>query len=591
MGGGHAQDSLERSAQISGIVFQAPPTWSTYAVVVALAAAAGLLVDLSLPGAAWGLLILAVPTLIAGVLSAPLAGLLGGTLYYKRAAFIAALAMTHVVAALAVGRIATWFVRVDFHLVTLVGLMMASSFRHTALFITSDNRHLRSLPVSLMQAALALLMGLAIGYFEAWHAAMFLILAVIFLAPLITFLEIFDKPMRKSFHVSASELFRYYLDHLTSGRMDGEAILNRFAEPIRARFGAFGFRRRADGSLKAAIIVPAIHPGPIGRLGGSDLPGKIAETISAADFVMVPHSSATHDFNPVISADVERLGRQAAKVLDELVYEETASPACGAGVDIRVTAQRFGRAALLSYTSWPLPIDDVDFGVGHAATLAARLGGAADAAFIDCHNSLLPGAGGVDTCTPRADAIVAASEDASRAAAAAMTGDLEVGVAQDTHGLTRAENIGAQGVQVLVTRVPGQTFAYILWDGNNALPEVTRAIGRELEGLVDGFQVMTSDNHSVNAVAGSYGPVGHAVSANEIARLTRATLERALTDLEPVTAGGATGTVEDFRVFGHSKTAQLTASINVMAGLAVPLTLTTLAIQAISTWLLFLLLP
>ena len=583
------QASLEQSAKISKTVFNAPPTLLTYAYVILASALFGLLLDTSPQGALQGFLALGVPALVAGPLSAPLANALGGTLYYKRAAFIAAVGLTIVGAALAVGLPLRILWGVPLAHVVLVGYMMATSFRHTALFVTSDNRHLRSLPVSLLQvgAALPFLATLGLlGERELWLA---LALAVIFLAPLIFFLEIFDTPLKKSFHVSASELFRYYLDHITSGRMDGEAIISRFAEPIRAKFGVIGFKR-GDGSLKAAIVVPAVHPGPIGRLGGSDLPAKVAEAIPDADLVMVPHSSATHDYNPVSSAEVERLGRQAAELLKSIDYRPAGSKAHTSGADIRVTSQVFGDAALLTYTSWPLPIDDVEYGVGLSAELTAQLSGAKTAHFVDCHNSLLPGAGAVHLCTPRADAIIDAAGKAARQCVQRPGAPLRVGVAQDKQTFAREHGIGAQGVQVVAVECEGQTFAYILWDGNNAVPEVTRAIGEHVKGLVDGFQVMTTDNHSVNAHAGSYGPVGHLAPPGDIAKATRLAVEQALSDLEPVSAGGAKGVVEDFRVFGNQKTVQLTASINTMSSIIVQLTVATVAIQAMGTGLLFLVL-
>jgi putative membrane protein len=331
--------------------------------------------------------------------------------------------------------------------------------------------------------------------------------------------------------------------------MDGEEIISRFAEPIRAKFGVIGFQR-PGGGLKAAIVVPAVHPGPIGRLGGSDLPAKVAESIPNADLVMVPHSAATHDYNPVATTEVERLGRAAAELLKKVDYKTTGSKAITIGDDIRVTGQIFGDTALLTYTSWPLPIDDVEYGVGLAAELTAQLHGAKNACFVDCHNSLLPGAGAVHLCTPRADAIIDASGKAALGCSARPGAALRVGVAQDKNSFTREQGIGAQGVQVVAVECEGQRFAYILWDGNNAVPEVTRAIGEQIKALVDGYQVMTTDNHSVNAVAGSYGPVGHLAPPNEIAKVTRLAVEQALSDLEPVLAGGAKGVVEDFRVFG-----------------------------------------
>lgn len=592
---GTVQESLEQSARISRVVFNAPPTFLTYGYVLLASAFFGLFLQPSPKGALVGFLLLGVPALIAGPISAPFANALGGTLYYKRAAFLAAVSATIVGLVVVLSVPFRIFFDIPLAHVVILGYMMATSTRHATLWATSDNRHLRSLPVSLLQVLAALpFIALALpllgvnGAFGAREWLVALALAVIFLAPLVFFLHIFDTPMKKSFNVSGSELFRYYLDHLTSGRMDGEAIIGRFAEPVRAKFGVIGFKRR-DGSLKAAIVVPALHPGPIGRLGGSDLPGKVAEAIPDCDLVMVPHGAATHDYNPVATADVERFGKAAAALLKGVDYKEGGSRAVTSGEDIRVTSQVFGDTALLTYTSWPLPIDDVEYGVGHAAELNARISGVERAFFVDCHNSLLPGAGQVWLNTPRGDAVIDAAGKAAKGATGARVGALRVGVSQDSQSFTREHGIGAQGVQVVVVEADGQTFGYILWDGNNAVPEVTRAIGEQVRGLLDGFQVMTTDNHSVNAVAGSYGPVGHFVPPADVAKVTRLAVERALSDLEPVTSGGANGVLEDFLVFGHQKTVQLTASINTMASIMLELLAATVTIQWLGTALLFML--
>ncbi len=585
----HIQESIEQSAKLSRAIFNAPPTLLTYSYVLVASAIFGLFIEPSLRGALQGFLLLGVPAFVAGPLSAPLANALGGTLYYKRAAFISAVSVTIVGAVLILSIPVRILTDTPLVLVLLLGYMMAASTRHTALFVTSDNRHLRTLPVSLLQTIVALpILKAVVGMGPPEYFITFA-LAVIFLAPLIFFLHIFDAPLKKSFHVSASELFRYYLDHLTSGRMDGEDMIGRFAEPIRAKFGVIAFKR-ADGTVKATIVIPALHPGPIGRLGGSDLPAKVAESIPDSDIVMVPHGAATHDYNPVATADVERFGRAAAELVRNIDYQDGGSVAVTAGEDIRVTCQTFGGSALLTYTSWPLPIDDVDYGVGHAAELSAQLSGVQNAFFVDCHNSLLPGAGAVFMCTPRADAIIQGARESAAGSKAKPTQGIRVGAAQDRASFTRNQGIGAQGVQVLAVETGGQLFAYILWDGNNAVPEVTRRIGESLTDIVDGYQVMTTDNHSVNAVAGSYGPVGHLASPEQIAKVTRLAVEQAISDLEPVKSGGSAGILEDFLVFGNQKTVQLTASINVMTSIILELTAGTLAMQALGATLLFLIL-
>jgi putative membrane protein len=580
------QESLERSAAVSGIIFNAPPTPATYAFVILASAFFGLFLDASLAGAWQGFLILGVPALIAGPLSAPVAILLGGTLYYKRSAFLAAVGVTVVggILVLSVPVRFIWDFPVSYAL--LFGYMLLTAVRHAVLYATSDNRHSRTLPVTLLQTGVALPFIATTYGFGADDFILTALLPVVFLAPLILFLHIFDAPLQKNFNVSASELFRYYLDHLTSGRMDGEEILSRFAEPIQARYAVTGFRR-LDGTVKAAVVVPALHPGPVGRLGGSDLPGKVREALPEAGVVMVPHGAATHDYNPVSTTDVERFGHAVLDLLESLPYATGGTRAARAGEGVEVTAQAFGTGVILSYTSWPEPIDDVDYGVGLAAELSAELAGAEHAVFIDCHNSLVPGSGAVFLCTPRADAIIATAKEATRRAFESRVDELRVGVAEDNSTFSKKDGIGDQGVQVLVVDADGERNAYVLWDGNNAVPEVTRLIRENVEDLVDSVQVMTTDNHSVNAVAGAYGPVGHLADPARVADVTRDVVEAAVNDLEPVETAFGTGTLDDLRVYGNQKTVQLTSAINVMTSILPELVIATVIMQILASILLF----
>ncbi|HEV8360313.1 MAG TPA: DUF2070 family protein, partial [Candidatus Thermoplasmatota archaeon] len=289
--------------------------------------------------------------------------------------------------------------------------------------------------------------------------------------------------------------------------------------------------------------------------------------VARAEHVLVPHGPATHDFNPISTAEVERVGKAVNEALTKMPWERGGTKIAGQARGVRVWSQVFGQGALLTYTSWPEPIDDVSYGVGHAAELSARIAGVQEAIFADCHNSLTPGAGAVFSCTPRADRIVELAYEATLQAQHERVAELRVGVAQ-VAGFRREEGIGKQGVQAIAVQAGEQRMAYVLWDGNNMLPEVTELIGRALEGLVDRFQVMTTDNHSVNLVAGGFNPVGYRCTPDRVAKATRDAVQQALADLEPVECGAVRLTISGLRVFGHDKTARLTSSINVMTSIA-----------------------
>lgn len=584
------QASAERTAQMNNALFRAPSVPVSLALLLVLSTAAGLLMEPSAGGVLRGLLVVGVPGLAAALVSAPLAEALGGTLYIRRAGFMSVVGGAILAVHAGASLVLEWTLGLTEGDVMLVGFMAVAAVRHGVLFAISDNRHHRTLPVTLLPVAVALpLLGWIYGFGVA-DAPLVLGLAAVFLAPAIFFLDVFDSPLKENFSASASEIFRAYLDHLTTGSFSAERVVNRWSEPIDARFGAVAFHEPGSGEPKAVMVVPVLHPGPVGRLGGGDMPGKIAEGVTGCDFVMVPHGPATHDYNPTTTDEVTRFAEKVDEVVEEMEPGQGGSPAVREGETVKVTSQFFDDGALLTYTSWPRALDDVDHGVGLAAELEAELAGADPAVFADCHNSLRPGAGQVFLSTPRAEAIQRHAGRATRQAADQRVDAIQVGVAQEDETFREEEGIGDQGVEVLAVEAAGQRHAYVLWDGNNMLPEVNRRIGEGIEDVVDSYQIMTTDNHSVNAVAGAFGPVGAGVDPGALTRVTRETVEEALEDLEPVEPSMDQGVVQDVRVYGHHKTAMLTASINTMTSIAPGLVGATVVLQVLGTVILFLLL-
>jgi putative membrane protein len=584
------QESIEKTAALTEMLFGAPPPALSYAVILA-SALAGLLLAPGPQGLLAGLLLLALPGLVAAAASTPLARALGrGTFYHRRSAFLSAVSCVLVAATLGGTRLlGAVFQDKPVHGL-LLGYAMLLALRHSVLFATCDNRHTRSLPNTLLPYAVALPLSIAVLPFGPREAVLAVLLPLLHIGGAVFYLSMFDAPLKKNFDVSAFDLFRYFLDHFTTGNPYGETVMDRFAEPIQAKVGVVAFRRTEGpqkGRVKATIVVPALHPGPVGELGGGDLPGKVAEQVTRSELVLVPHGPATHDFNPISTAEVERVGKAVNEALARMEFRPGGSAFVGPARGVRVCTQLMGDGALLTYTSWPEPIDDVSYGVGHAAELSARIAGAKEAIFIDCHNSLTPGAGAVYPCTPRADRIVELAHDATVQAGRERVEALRVGVAQ-LNPFRREEGIGKQGVQCVLVEAGPQKVAYLLLDGNNMLPEVTEHIARVLEGQVDKFQVMTSDNHSVNLIAGGFNPVGYRVAPERVAGAAKDAVQRALADLEPVECGALRLTVSGLRVFGHEKTARLTSSINAMVSIAPQILVAWAVTIALATTLLFL---
>lgn len=585
------QETVERVAQVTDVLFQAPHAFYSYSAILLMPI---LIVPLfwwrlgeTFPLALRNALVLfAVPGILSAAGVWRLAALYGGSYNRRRSAFTAASAEAIVLIVVAVGGLLYKRAGYSFYDPIVAGYAYAVAIHHVALFTTSDHRQIRSSQLALVHPVLGLLMLHLLYETTPREILLSLLLPVLFLATTMYFLDLVDAPIRRNTGLSLSEMFHHYLDHVSKGTMKAEELLLRISSEIDALVGAVAFRR-LDGSLKCGIVVPAVHPGPIGHLGGSNLPAKVIKACGLTENLLVPHGPATHDFNPASGPEVDRIGEEARRLISTVTYTNLASPLARYGEDAQVCAQFFGDDALLTYTSWPKPIDDVDYGVGDSAMWSAKQAGARDALFIDAHNSLLLGSGAVWPSDRRALNIIHTAGEAVRGSLPLRSQGIKAGYATTRDAFTRSEGIGEQGCQVVVTEVAGKRSAYILWDGNNMLPEVRGRIRDQVEDLVDEFEVMTTDNHSVNVIAGGYNPVGFRADAEKLGLVSRTTLEAALRDLEPVEAGMKTGRIPGLKVLGHWNTIRLVSAVNTMVSIIPRGAVMVLALQVVMAILTF----
>ena len=342
------------------------------------------------------------------------------------------------------------------------------------------------------------------------------------------------------------------------------------------------------GEEKARFVLPMIHPGPLGEIGGGDLPRRVA--VSSEGLGFPPHATAGHDFNLVSETEVDGVIRAADRVLDNATYRHTGTtPQTVAAGESTVLSQGFGDGALAVSTFAPGSADDVDFAVGQSAIAEFRTGGVDDVLLVDGHNchTGLSGSdlGHVTPGSERSYDLYEAAATAGAAVADAPEGTLELGVAWATTPWTPDDGIGPLGVRVAVTRVAGVEAAYVLVDGNNMIPGLRADL---LEAVRDAIgtehvEVMTTDNHVVNRTRAD-NRVGERVDETELAEIIRSLATDAHEDLEPVAVGSGTehATVT---VFGNDRTetlaTQANAALSLGAALAAAVTLFAMAVSVL----------
>jgi len=396
------------------------------------------------------------------------------------------------------------------------------------------------------------------------------------------FLVTIDRPWRSSLGVSALDFLRGFVGYLAEGSDELETFFEKIGEEAIVPVTVLAVRR-PDGDEKARFVLPMIHPGPMGEIGGGNLPKRVAE--SADGLAFPPHATAGHDFNLVTESEVGTVLEAAERAFDGIEYsaEATAAHRHEEG-EATLLGQAFGDNAVVVNTYAPGCADDVDYAVGLSAMAEARTGGVEEVLLVDAHNCNdgLDGEdlGHVVPGSQRSFDMIHGAGHLGERLAAAETGTLRCGVAWTETDWVPEEGIGPLGIRVCVFEVGDDRTAYVLVDGNNMEPGLRERILDAVDG-VGTVEVMTSDTHIVNTMDAE-NQVGDEIPGAEIVECIEGVIGRAVDDLEPVEAGMASETAE-VTVFGNDRTETLASTANAMVSLGGALAVTfVLATMAVS---------
>jgi putative membrane protein len=579
--GKSAQAAHEDTTRIAGRLFWAPAPRRMVVPILGLSLFGAFLVtypepiETSIDDLVYrAIFVFAVPALASAGATKLLAEALGGRMYLRRSTLMSFLGLVIVdvillfaTVGLTLFSLATGTPYVfSVQRVVLLGYAAVLWVRAVILAGTSQSNYLGSLPAAVLHPVLGLL-GLAAFVpttLGDWLTAV--LVFAIFLSTAIGFTEIAKRPLQRTFGVNGLKLMRYTLDHFTElgdeGRDEIESFFTSISVPTRIRVGLATFRT-ARGT-KAVFLAPMVHPGPMGYIGGSDLPAKLRSRLEdGVGTVLVAHGPTTHDENPANTKELEKL----VPLVRELIRGTQLSPDASPMVRVRsgkanVCVQVFGTRALIVASLAPNPTDDIEGAVGFAATQEARLAGVEDAVFVDAHNCMEVGSGLTHFGTAAAHDIIEGTRSAVKEALGAPRGPLRVGVASKRDIANPGEGIGSEGVQALVTEVAGRKTAFVLFDGNNMIPGLRDKIREKLAPLLDDVEVLTTDNHSVNVTLGGFNPVGLQQDHGALVEATVKVVQEAIATLEPSEAGIASGYAADLYVWGPESAARLTTSVN-----------------------------
>jgi putative membrane protein len=421
------------------------------------------------------------------------------------------------------------------------------------------------------------------------HFTLLALTSLVYATGVYAFVRVIDRPWERSLGVSMLDFLRGFIGHIAEGSRELEDFFEQLGQEAIVPVTVLSFRR-LDGTEKARWILPMIHPGPMGEIGGGNFPERVASRTEGLAFP--PHATAGHDFNLVTEREVDTILDAADRAHDRITYSREATPSVRVqSGEAKMLAQGFEDSALLVSTYAPGFADDVEYAVGLSAAAEARTTGLDDVLLVDAHNSNngLDGAdlGHVTPGSKRSFDMIAAAGEAGRRLATGPRADLELGIAQDPTPWTPRDGIGPLGIRVAVTAVADQTTAYVLVDGNNMVPGLRDRLVDRLDDRVDVSEVMTTDTHIVNTVEAD-NQVGAAIDHGEFLDLVDDLVAEALADREPVSAGMAMERAE-VTVFGNDRTETLASHANAVVSMGGALAAAViLAAMAVSVLIFFL---
>ena len=386
-----------------------------------------------------------------------------------------------------------------------------------------------------------------------------LIAFIIFIIAIYTFITIAASPLEKNLNIGMLDLLSLFIMHMNEGSNLLESTFEKMGEPIDTIVTFISFKG-ANG-IKSLFISPSVHPGPLGNIGGSNMPTILANKFD--HFTMVAHGPSTHDFNPISTSEIDKIESCVKEGLDEIEYSKNATKFKRyANKAANIGIQFFNKGMVILSTFAPEGSDDIEFGVGLTMmTQSISKCNVKDSVIVDCHNSFAPESGevlpGNSEVFDLIDVINKIELDDEEYES------IKVGCCEDKmETLGKNEGIGESGLKVMVIEVASQRTAYVLFDSNNMEIGFRQEIIDATKDLdIDEIEVMTTDTHTVNTLSRGYNPVG-IEKRPEIIEYVIKSIKIAIDDLEDVEVGTGTKKIRNLYTFGPKNSTELISTIS-----------------------------
>ena len=550
--------------QLSRYVFTAPSWQRSLVIIIVL----GLLID-GASARAWvripfsGTLAFTLPAIVAFFLTKPIIGYTGKQMTWNRSALLA-LSCTVFAVIITLAGLVSNITLVPFFYAIALGFIFG--LRLLVLVAIADYRIPRMIIPAFIQSGVGILAGIFL--FSPSFGAYALVLQIVFGLGFAILIWLIERPLYRAFHIRGLAFINAFIAHMTDGSKGMEEFFREIGEEIYVPQVNLFFRRKTNKPV--LFTIPNLHPGPMGEIGGGNLPKILHDNMQ--EETLVAHGCATHDFNLVSESEIDKVIEAVRKSKHDLGYSAMASRSGRLTVGtVKVLFQRFGDSVLIVTTRSPQKTEDLDFSIG-MTIMAEGHRWFPHVAFVDAHNCMTDLTSPVHQATLTAIEYQKAAIQAMEGCRTAQLHPFAIGVAHLLLPFSREQGFGDLGVQALVVEADGQRTAYVLIDGNNMAAGVREKLLENILTLVDACEVMTTDSHVVNTITGK-NPVGMVIPVDAFLPEVMQTVRAAIEDLAPAESGATTAYCEKIVVFGSNRISQLASTINAMLIFVAPLSL------------------
>ena len=544
-----------------------------------------------------GIFFIGIPTLLSSFFTTPIDRIIGGKITYNRSSLLALVCEIIVVVCLLFANVLNILFNIEniVYIILLASLAMIFAFRLAIVMaISHRNPIIASIPASIQTVTSAIIYGLfhdygifhdATGsgklYFQSYamgpkngiteiisvgiHGDILLLVGMsgVYALGVWGLIVIIDRPWRKTLGVSGFDFIRGFIDYIAEDSKGLEDFFESIGESAVIPITVLSYRD-LEGKQKACFSLPMLHPGPMGTIGGGNLPESLA--IGTEGMAFTPHATAGHDFNLTTAREVGSIISVVKRTSDDVKLYGTASRSMREKVgEAEIVGQMFGDSAMLIVTYSPGCADDIDYAVGLSAMAEARGQGLKNVMLIDAHNCNNGTIGGeLGHITPgsqRSFDLFEAAKEISKKLVQEDQYSFELGVAWDKTKWEILEGMGPLGIRVAVIKMDSQETAYVQIDGNNMDPGLRDRIIEENE-LVDEMEIITTDTHIVNTI-NAVNQIGQRIPHNELIEKIQELIKEAKEDCEPISAGMASRRTT-VTVFGNDMTETLASHANAM---------------------------